>query len=132
MHRSHRKHALTLIEILVAMFLVTLVTGVIGYNVRGAFGEGRAFKTKRAMDELQSVLEMEIAYNPDVSYDNIDTEWQTVIENNLTKNKKQLLKDGWGESFIVSGDSVTATLTIESEAYNNYLRTHPGSKFGKE
>ncbi len=43
------KRCVTLIEMMIVMFLISLITGVIAYYYRGSLDEGKAFKTKAAL-----------------------------------------------------------------------------------
>ena len=51
---------------MIVMFLIALITGVIAYNYRGTLEEGKAFKTKAAMEKLETILSLEIANHPEV------------------------------------------------------------------
>ena len=50
---------------MIVMFLIALITGVIAYNYRGTLEEGKAFKTKAAMEKIETILSLEIANHPD-------------------------------------------------------------------
>ena len=56
MKYKKRKSALTLLEIMIVIFLITLITGAIGYNMKGALDRGRAFRTEQAKEQLLNLL----------------------------------------------------------------------------
>ena len=50
-----KKRALTLIEIMIVIFLITLITGAIGYNMKGSMDKGKEFRTKQAKAQLHDL-----------------------------------------------------------------------------
>src|SRR3989344_5025868 len=53
-----KKRTFTLIEIMIVILLITLIGGVIGYNVKGSLKKGKEFKTKQAKAQLEDILEI--------------------------------------------------------------------------
>ncbi len=53
---KRKKRALTLLEIMIVIFLITLITGAIGYNMKGTLDRGRAFRTEQAQAQLRDLL----------------------------------------------------------------------------
>ena len=51
-----KKRALTLLEIMIVIFLITLITGAIGYNMLGTLDRGRVFRTQQAKEQLHDLL----------------------------------------------------------------------------
>lgn len=118
---SVKKRFITLIEIMIVMFLIALITGVLAYNYRGSLDEGKAFKTKTAIEKLETILDLEIAKDPSL-LESISENWKGVVErSSLVKNPKDLQQDGWGYEFRVERDPDNR-LVITSEAYNEYQR----------
>lgn len=119
-----KKREITLIEIMIVMFLIALITGVIAYNYRGTLEEGKAFKTKAAIEKIETILSLEIANNPDKK-ENISTEWKEMIKKSpLVHDSGALLKDGWGEEYQVSVDPNTDNIVVTSKRLDEYKRTH--------
>ncbi len=116
-----KKRYFTLIELMIVMILIGSLIGVLAYKYQGSLNEGKAFKTKIAMEKLESFLSMSIAENPRL-LDNIESEWRQIIaESPQVKNPTALIQDGWGYDFRVSAPN--GMIQIESDAYNNYKRS---------
>ena len=113
------------------MFLIALITGVIAYNYRGSLDEGKAFKTKTAIEKLETILNLKVSEDPSQSRIASPQVWQEVITNSpLVSNPDALLKDGWGGDFEVTTDS-NGTVHVRSQKYDDYTNTHQ-TMFGKE
>lgn len=127
-----KKRFITLIEIMIVMFLIALIIGVIAYNYRGSLDEGKAFKTKVAIEKLTTILNLKVAEQPEMQ-DSITSPqvWQDVIKNSpLVSNASALLKDGWGGDFNVTVGS-DGNIKVSSQKYDEYVRTHQ-TMFGHE
>lgn len=124
MQKFRKKRALTLLEIMIAIFLITLITGAIGYNMRGALDKGKVFRTKQAIQQLNDLLTIcltegtrnadEIAANPA----------QALKESGLAKNPDGLIQDGWGQPFKIYVARDRQSFRIRSEGLENYDRKH--------
>ncbi|MBS0624722.1 MAG: type II secretion system protein [Verrucomicrobia bacterium] len=95
-----RKRALTLLEIMIVIALITLISGVISYNMRGTLDKGRAFKTERAIDQLRDMLQLCQAENIKVSDDKATLK-AALNKLGLAKDVDKLLTDGWGQPLVV-------------------------------
>lgn len=121
---SIRKRYVTLIEMMIVMFLIALITGVVAYNYRGSLDEGKAFKTRAAIEKIETILNLEVAKNPALR-DDIVSNWQNVIGNSpLVHDPKALTTDGWGEGYQVSVDNESGAIKVASRKYEEYVRTH--------
>lgn len=120
--KSCKKRNLTLIEIMIVMFLIMLIMGVVAYNYRGALDEGKAFKTKAGIDQIETVLEMAVAQDPEL-LENIPSEWEEIVLTAPTvKNPASLIKDGWGESYQVRVED--GRVVVSSKRFEEYKKTH--------
>lgn len=129
MHMQKRRH-ITLIEIMIVMFLIALIAGVITYNTVGSLDEGRAFKTKTGIEKLETILSLKAAENPDALGD-MSTKWPDyVAASPLVQNSKALIKDGWGQPYVVTVEGTNIKIT--SEKYETYRKSHPSSMFGED
>jgi type II secretory pathway pseudopilin PulG len=114
-----KKRALTLLEIMIVIFLITLITGTIGFSFRGTLDKGRAFRTEQAKEQLRDLLLMclaegkadvdALAKNP-VKY---------LKETNLAKDPKKLVKDGWNQPFEITAIN-KSDFKIISKALDEY------------
>lgn len=122
-----QRRCVTLIEMMIVMFLIALITGVIAYNYRGSLDEGKAFKTKAAMEKLETVLNLEVAKNPS-NRDEIADKWKSVVQlSPIIHDAKALMTDGWGEEYQVHIDQETGAIKVDSRKYEEYLKAHPTS-----
>lgn len=130
-HKVKRRY-ITLIEIMIVMFLIALITGVIAYNYRGSLDEGKAFKTKAAIEKIETILNLRVSEDPSLQ-DSITSPqvWQDVIRHSpLVSNANALLKDGWGGDFNVSVDA-NGVIRVSSQKYEDYVSSHQ-TMFGHE
>lgn len=106
-----KKKAITLIEILIVLFLISLIGGVIGYNVKGSMKKGREFKTTQAKSRLEDVLEicLQEGMNPEAF---LKDKSKTLKEYGMVKDPDSLLKDGYGNPFEITYDAKKQTFTV--------------------
>lgn len=113
-----KRRCITLIEIMIVMFLIALIAGVVTYNYRGSLDEGKAFKTKAAMDKVETILELSVAEDPSLM-DRISTEWPEIIARSpLVKNANDLIRDGWGIPFQVTTEG--NVIHVRSAKFEDY------------
>lgn len=116
-----KKRAFTLLEIMIAILLITLITGAIGYNMRGTLDKGKAFRTRQAQEQLRDLLL--ICMSEDTSADAITKEPEKCLKKlGLAKDPKKLLVDGWGEPFKITVEGTE--VTVESEQLKLYEKKH--------
>lgn len=96
-----KKKALTLIEIMIVILLITLIGGAIGYNVKGSLKKGREFKTEQAKAQLEDILEICLQNGKSVQEILGDLS-DAVKSTGLAKDPDKLLKDGNGIPFQVT------------------------------
>jgi general secretion pathway protein G len=100
-----KKRTLTLLEIMIVIMLIALITGVIGYNMKGALDKGRAFRTERAQEQLHDLLlyrsvDQHVALE-DLIKKNPEQLKKELEQTGLVKKAEDLLHDGWGEEFAL-------------------------------
>jgi len=128
--QSIKRRYITLIEIMIVMFLIALITGVIAYNYRGSLDEGKAFKTRAAIEKLETILNLKVSENSEM-LNNIQSEWTNVVRNSpLVSNPDALIKDGWGSQFDIYVDD-RQVVRVRSQKYEDYARSHQ-TMFGQE
>lgn len=119
-----KRRFVTLIEMMIVMFLIALITGVVAYNYRGSLDEGKAFKTKAAIERLETILNLEAAQHP--SFLQNTSLWPEIVKRSpLVQSPDALLKDGWGEDFEVTSDPSRGTIEVRSRRYEEYRNTQP-------
>lgn len=118
-----KRRFVTLIEMMIVMFLIALITGVVAYNYRGTLEEGKVFKTKTGIEKLETILNLEIAKNPELAR-GIKSNWQAIVMNSpLVHDPQSLIVDGWGQPYDVDVDD-NGAVKVVSARYNEYVRAH--------
>jgi len=114
-----KKRALTLLEIMIVIMLITLISGTIGYSMKGSLEKGRAFRTQQGQEQLKDLLLIclseggkieEIAQNPVAHLKALG----------LAKDPENLVKDGWKQPFEISVKQAKNDFTIKSKALDDY------------
>lgn len=129
MRKRRRKQALTLVEIMIVIFIIGMISSVVGVNMRKSFEKGKHFKTKQAITKLYNIMEIELAHDPSLLEESSDKGTlndlvaEKVRGSHFIKNAKGALKDGWGKEFAInlleSGE-----VTFTSEPYETYCNKH--------
>src|SRR5271169_624785 len=100
---KRKKRALTLLEIMIVIFLITLITGTIGYSMRGTLDKGRAFRTKQGMEQLHDLLLICLAETEKGTAEDIAKNPLVYLkELGLAKDPENLVKDGWKQDFEIA------------------------------
>lgn len=92
------KRTLTLLEIMIVIFLITIITGAIGYNMKGALEKGKIFRSERAREQLREIILLRMAEGHELA-DILKHLPDHVKESGLAKDPKAILSDGWGVAF---------------------------------
>jgi prepilin-type N-terminal cleavage/methylation domain-containing protein len=128
-----KKRALTLLEIMIVIVLIALITGVVGYNMKGALDKGRDFRTDRAKEQLRDLLLYRVAERG-LDLERIVRDSRLLEEElratGLTKNVNDLLKDGWGENFEIKLSRDKRDIEVFSKRQKAY-KDKTNSRIGK-
>lgn len=118
MLKKKKRHAITLLEIMIVIFLIGLIGSVIGYNVKGSLEEGKAFRSEQGIAKLKDILLMEAANG--VSLDEIiDNPKHYLKRTGLVADADKLLKDGWGQPYVITQEG-EYDITVTSFAWEKY------------
>ncbi|PCI77651.1 hypothetical protein COB21_02735 [Candidatus Aerophobetes bacterium] len=121
MKKRRRKLALTLVEMMIVIFIIGVISSVVGVNMKKSLEKGKHFKTTQAMQKLCDILELDEKFSVADIQDNseLKTKIQAAVKRSfLTRNSTNLLKDGWGKEFVIS--SQDDTVQFLSPAYEAY------------
>lgn len=114
-----KKRALTLLEIMIVIMLITLISGTIGYSMKGSLEKGRAFRTEQGQEQLKDLLLICLSEGG-----KIEEIAQKPVEHlkglGLAKDPENLIKDGWKQPFEISVSPAKNDFTITSKAYVKY------------
>lgn len=116
---KRKKRTFTLLEIIIVIFLITLITGAIGYNMKGALDKGRAFRTQQGKEQLLNLLlicleEGEQAENL------VKNPVGCLKKYNLAKSADKLVQDGWGQPFEIKLHRNKKSFGIVSKNLDQY------------
>ncbi len=115
-----RKRPFTLLEIMIVIFLIGLIGSVIGFNMKGSLEEGKAFKTKQAMQQIEDVLTLQLA-EEEINVEHMQENYVAYLKkSNLVKSPEAMSKDGWNQPFTVTIDK-QQRVHVSSAKYQLYL-----------
>jgi type II secretory pathway pseudopilin PulG len=113
-----RKRSITLLEVMIVIFLIGLIGGVVGYNMRGSLEAGKAFKSEQGITRLEEILELE-AVTQGITLDEIADNPRPYLENTgLFRDVDAALLDGWGEAYVMKVDK--KKIVVSSKALTDY------------
>ncbi len=55
------RRAMTLLEIMIVIFIIGIISSVIGYNMKGSLEKAKAFKTTEGIKKITEIFELELA-----------------------------------------------------------------------
>lgn len=118
-----KKRYLTLLEIMIAIFLITLITGAIGYNMKGTLEKGKAFRTEQAQQQLIDLLTICLAEGADPN--EISAKPADFLKRSgLAKDPDSLVRDGWKQPFQITLNRDKQSFRVRSKALEQYNRKH--------
>src|SRR5579872_1475464 len=116
-----KKRTLTLLEVMIVIFLITLITGAIGYSMRGTLDKGRAFRTQQGMDQLHDLLMICLASEEKADAESIAKKpVEYLKKSGLAKSPDQLIVDGWKVPYLITATKDKSDFKIRSEALEKY------------
>lgn len=117
--KLQKKRTLTLLEVMIVIFLITLITGVIGYNMKGSLDKGKAFRSEQAISQLHDMLLLGLSEGKKI--DDIISNPKVVLQDlGLARDPDGLLKDGWNENFKITANRSKNDFKITSRNLDNY------------
>jgi type II secretory pathway pseudopilin PulG len=125
-----KRRAITLIEMIIVMLLIATITGAIAYNYRESLNQGKVFKTREAVNRIETIVNLALAEDPNEST-NIQQNWQEYVRKSpLVKDPKDFYNDAWGGPYQVilkhSDDTGQPYFSVESENLKRYDRNKKG------
>lgn len=109
-----KRHALTLIEIMLVIVLIGVVGGALAFNLRGALDRGKAFKTEETHKKIEAILSIAaVEDDPTV----VLSEWDTVVSISPIVKVKKIggnIVDAWGNPFDVTIDPDNGSFLVSS------------------
>lgn len=110
-----RKYALTLIEIMIVIAIISLIGAVVGFNMNKVLHRGKLFRTNRATEQVHDILMLESIQNG-MPLTEVVNDWRGIVERSgYGKAKDSLLTDGWGDELIVRLKKDQKDIDVESK-----------------
>lgn len=112
-----KRYAMTLLEIMIVIFIIGIISSVIGYNMRGSLDKGKAFKTKEGINKIYEIVQLEQAEGKPLSAD-VEKIKTLLKDSGLVRKPEDLMKDGWGEPYTF--EIIDHELRPKSARYERY------------
>ncbi|MEK7339991.1 MAG: type II secretion system protein [Verrucomicrobiota bacterium] len=113
---------------MIVIVLIGLISGVLGFSMKGSLDKGKVFKTERAIQLIEDTLMLEVAKGAPIT-EVIDKAEIYLKNSGMVKNVENILKDGWGKRFDIEkkGDQirVTSKRLTELQAPNDGSSQNP-------
>ena len=130
--KRKRKNPITLLEVMIVIFLIALVGGVVGYNMKGSLEKGKAFRTEEAQKQIRDVL-LIMASEKDKELKIVAKDPAKYLKlSGLVRDQKKLLKDGWGNNFEIHVNKDGDDLIVHSDQLVRYQNKQRGIEGKKE
>lgn len=113
-----KKYSMTLLEIMIVIFLIGIISSVVGYNIKGALDRGKEFKMEMAQKKIRDILMMEAAKIHSIELV-VNNPLRYLRLSGLVENPQELLKDPWGEKFIIEKDKNGSNILVYSQKNQN-------------
>ncbi len=119
--KKRKKQAMTLLEVMIVIFIIGIISSVIGYNMKGSLNKAKAFKTTEGMKKILEIFELEIAQGS-ASLQEVVSSPEDVLEGSgLVTSGKEMFKDGWGQPYEIRL-STSGRILLKSKAYETFLK----------
>lgn len=119
------KRAITLIEIIIVITLISIIGSALAINMRGSLDKGRAFKTEQNAEKIKSILTLAME-DEGRTLAEVIADWENYVRASPFVKGDVVLKDGWSNKFEValSGEDIVVT----SKRYDEYKKKHEVAK----
>lgn len=119
--KKRKKQAMTLLEVMIVIFIIGIISSVIGYNMKGSLNKAKAFKTTEGMKKILEIFELEMAQGS-ASLQEVASSPEAVLDGSgLVTSGKEMMKDGWGQPYEVKLSS-SGKIQLRSKAYEAFLK----------
>ena len=120
--KKKRKSPLTIIEIMIVITIISIVGGLMTYNMKGSLAKGRSFKSEAASKEAYDILTLQLSTDSTIA-DIIANPKGVIVSSGLVKNANKLMTDGWGNEFQILELDGGNDIILYSERWIDYLKT---------
>lgn len=103
------KRAITLIEMIVVLMILTMITGALAYNYKKSIDEGKKFKAREMASRVRTVLEIAIAEGR-ATITNVNDIWKDEVKTSpLIQDSAKFTTDADAIKLTVIPGNPTAT-----------------------
>jgi len=100
-----KRNPITLLEIMIAIFIIGIITSVISFNMKGSLEKGKAFKTEQGSKQVYEIITYAFSQDREI-LDQIHRgepfDLEECLQNSgFVKYPKKLMRDGWGEVYEI-------------------------------
>jgi len=120
---KRKKRAMTLLEIMIVIFIIGIISSVIGYNMKGSLEKAKAFKTGEGIKKIKEIFELELAQGSADLAEVVNQPAKVLENSGLVSNPKEMLKDGWGTPYKITA-SAKGAIQVKSAAFDKYQEKH--------
>jgi len=99
-YMKRKKRFITLLEVMIVILIIGIISGVLGYNMKGSLDEGKAFKSEMGSKQVHDLLILRMTQSED-NLEEILKHPTQYLEGGFVDQPRNLLKDGWNESFVL-------------------------------
>lgn len=112
---SKKKRALTLIEMIVVLMIITMITGALAYNYKDSLNRGKEFERKEMLTRAHTIIELALAEGKITSQTEAD-KWGDIIKTSpLVKDGGKTYKNLLDLQFTVTYIGATADTPAQVE-----------------
>ncbi|MCH1429974.1 MAG: hypothetical protein L7U87_04355 [Chlamydiales bacterium] len=122
---------LSLVEIIVAVILLTTISSTISISVYKYLQTGKAFKTEHNITQIKNALQMQFSRNESMNLSSgpegyqVVNNWKALVDKTpLFNTKASQLKDGWGNELEVLFSEEQEDFKVLSKRYEQYKKKH--------
>jgi general secretion pathway protein G len=119
--KKNKKQAMTLLEVMIVIFIIGIISSVIGYNMKGSLNKAKAFKTTEGIKKILEIFELEIAQGSASLQDVVNSPEAVLDSSGLVSSGKEMMKDGWGQPYEIKL-SASGKIQLKSKAYEAFLK----------
>ncbi|NGX54871.1 MAG: hypothetical protein KR126chlam2_00491 [Chlamydiae bacterium] len=120
--KKKKKRAVTLIEIMIVIMLISLIGGALAFNMRGSMDQGRAFKSEQNIARVRDILLMADA-DGNLSTEEVVEKWQFFVGKSPLVDASKVIVDGWNQPLnVVKNDD--DDIVVTSDRLSRYRTDH--------
>lgn len=117
-----KRRAITLLEIMIVILLIGIISGVVGYNLKGTLDRGKAFRSEQGALKLQDILNLEIQEGRVTAAalagdhnSNRPIVIQALKNSGLIPEREadKFIKDGWNNYFRITAEGKEVRITSQ-------------------